>query len=193
MNKQNHENATRANPNKLIYNLLISLGENPEREGLKETPERVIKMYQEVLSGYKVSPESVFKTFDSQGYTELITAINIEFYSLCEHHMVPFFGKVHIGYIPDGRILGLSKFVRLVEIYSRRLQTQENITNQISKAMDEYLKPLGHIVHIESEHLCVSMRGVRKKGFSTKTTIAKGKLKTNKKLIDQFYRDVARG
>lgn len=165
-------------------------GDDPKRSGLRETPDRVYRMYHELLNGYNIEPKTIFKTFDSNGYKGLVTAGNIDFYSLCEHHVIPFFGKVHIGYVPNGRVLGLSKFPRLVEIYSHRLQTQENITQQIAYALEQYLHPRGYIVYVEAEHLCVSMRGIKKKGFVTKTTLSKGLLVKNKKYIKQFYQDI---
>ena len=174
----------------LIKTLITSFGENTNRDGLKETPDRMIKMYSELLSGYKKNPKSVFKKFDSLGFNQLITVSNIDFYSWCEHHIIPFFGKVHIGYVPDDKILGLSKFARLVEVYARRLQTQENLTNQIYNALEKNLHPKGCIVRIEAEHLCVVMRGVKKKGFITKTTVTGGLLKKRNSLIKQFYKDV---
>ncbi len=117
---------------------MVSFGENISREGLTGTPRRVFRMYEELLSGYSQNPDSVFKTFKSNGYKDLVTLTNIDFYSLCEHHLIPFFGKIHIGYIPNGRILGLSKFARLTEILSHRLQTQENLTNQIVNALETH-------------------------------------------------------
>lgn len=189
MNKpKTNEKATR-NPRELVLGLIESFGENPNRDGLKETPDRVVKMYSEVLGGYSVDPSSVFKLFECNGYKNLVTVANIDFYSLCEHHMVPFFGKVHIGYIPNGKVLGLSKFARLVDIYAKRLQTQENLTNQIAKDIEKYLKPKGYIVHIEAEHLCVSMRGIKRKGFLTKTTKSQGLLR-KAEYVEQFYRDI---
>jgi GTP cyclohydrolase I len=180
-----------ANPIQGFVDCIASeFGDNPKRPGLKETPDRVNRMYHELLNGYRIDPNTVFKTFDSNGYKGLVTAVNIDFYSLCEHHIIPFFGKVHIGYIPNGKILGLSKFARLVEIYSHRLQTQENLTKQIADALEKYLHPRGYIVYAEAEHLCVSMRGIKKKGFITKTTISKGLLVKNIKYIKQFYQDI---
>ena len=174
----------------LIKELLVLLGENTNRKGLLETPERVIRMYQELLSGYAQDVKPVVKTFESRGYHDLVTATNIDFYSLCEHHMIPFFGKVHIGYVPNGRILGLSKFARLVDIYAKRLQTQENFTHQLAKAIEDNLHPQGYIVHVEAEHLCVAMRGIKKQDFLTKTTVKGGVLAKKPDLIDQFYRDI---
>ncbi len=173
-----------------ILQLLNSFGEDISRDGLAETPIRVFRMYEELLSGYSQDPKTVFKTFKSNGYKDLVTLTNIGFHSLCEHHMLPFFGKIHIGYIPNGKVLGLSKFVRLTEILSHRFQTQENLTNQIANALEENLNPRGLIVTIEAEHLCMSMRGVRKRDCITKTTIFRGLLKKNTKLIDQFYREI---
>lgn len=175
---------------KLIKNLIASFGEDVNREGLKETPSRIIRMYSELLDGYRKNPKSVFKKFDSNQYHDLVTAANIDFYSLCEHHIIPFFGKAHIGYVPNGKILGLSKFLRIVDIYARRLQTQENLTKQIFDSIKENLHPRGLIVRIEAEHLCVTMRGVRKKGFIARTTISDKLMKRRKILTDQFYKDI---
>ncbi len=173
-----------------VSQLLSGLGKDISREVLIETPQRVSRMYEELLSGYLQDPKTVFKTFKSNGYKDLVTLTNIRFHSLCEHHMIPFFGKVHIGYVPNGRVLGLSKFVRLTEILSRRLQTQENLTNQIADLLEENLNPRGLAVTIEAEHLCMSMRGVRKNDCITKTTILRGLLKRDSKLTDQFYREI---
>lgn len=170
--------------------LASSFGEDINRSGLKETPQRVARMYAELLDGYKKDPKLIFKTFNSNGYKGLVTVANIDFYSLCEHHMIPFFGRIHIGYIPNGKILGLSKFARLIEIYSHRLQTQENLTQQISDSLEKNLDPRGLVVYVEAEHLCVSMRGIKKKGFLTKTTVRTGLLEKKNKLIDQFYKDI---
>lgn len=175
---------------KFIPQLVKSFGEDPQREGLYETPERVGRMYEDLLSGYTINPSSVFKTFKNEGYNDLLTVANINFYSLCEHHLIPFFGNVHIGYVPNGRVLGLSKFARLVDIFARRLQTQENLTKQIFDAIEANLSPTACIVRVEAEHLCVSMRGIKKKGFITLTTISSNNIKKNKSLINQFYKDI---
>lgn len=191
---KNESKKTRKFVKKIFINfvsqLLKSIGENISREGLLETPERVFKMYEELLSGYFQDPKVVFKTFKSNGYKGLVTITNIKFYSLCEHHIIPFFGKIHIAYIPNGKVLGLSKFIRLTEILSHRLQTQENLTNQIANVLEENLTPKGLVVTIEAEHLCMSMRGVRKAECITKTSTLRGLLKTESKLIDQFYREI---
>ncbi len=170
--------------------LLADTSETLNRDGFKETPGRVLRMYKELLSGYQQDPSSIFKVFESDGYNDLVTVCNIDFYSLCEHHMIPFFGKVHIGYVPNGKILGLSKFARLVDIYARRLQTQEHLTTQIQDAIQEHLHPVGSIVHIEAEHLCVSMRGIKKKGFVTKTTVKDSYMTERQDFVNQFYLDI---
>lgn len=170
--------------------LLYSFGEDVSREGLVETPKRVFKMYEELLSGYAQDLKSVFKTFKSNGYQDLILLTNIKFYSLCEHHIIPFFGKIHIGYIPNGKILGLSKFIRLIEILTHRLQTQENLTHQIADALEQNLDPKGLIITVEAKHLCMSMRGVKEDKCITKTTVIRGLLREDNKLIDQFYREI---
>jgi GTP cyclohydrolase I len=174
-----------------VRDLLLHFGEDVKRSGLKETPARVIRMYRELLNGYDKDPKKYLKLFDSNGYHGLVTVANIDFYSLCEHHMIPFFGKVHIGYIPNGKILGLSKFARLIEIFSHRLQTQENITHQLAEVIEKNMHPQGLAVVVEAEHLCVSMRGIKKKGFITVTSVFRNKLKTDSNLVRQFYRDIA--
>jgi len=188
--KKNSSEITKAALENLVKQVITSIGEDPKRDGLKETPVRVAKAFTELLAGYSLNPRESIKLFDSNGFHELIIVENIEFYSLCEHHMLPFFGKVNIGYIPNGKILGLSKFARIVEIYSKRLQTQENLTKQIIDLLSEEIRPRGIIVLIEAKHLCVSMRGVKNKGFITKTVLKRGLLEKNKNLIEQFYRDI---
>lgn len=176
----------------LLSTFLKLHGEDLSREGLQETPNRICRMYKELLCGYLQNPKDVFKTFDSNGYQDLVTVTNIQFYSLCEHHMIPFFGKVHIGYVPNGRVLGLSKFARLTEILSHRLQTQENFTQQIANELEVNLKPEGLIVSVEGEHLCMAMRGIKKPNCITKTTTTRGSLKKEQALVDQFYREIVK-
>lgn len=188
--KKNSSGANFASLEDLVKQVIVKVGEDPKRDGLKETPRRVAKAYQELLSGYTQDEKSVIKLFKNNGFHELVTVGNIEFYSLCEHHMLPFFGKVHIGYIPNGKILGLSKFARIVEIYSRRLQTQENLTKQIFDLISKNVSPKGLIVQVEAKHLCVSMRGIRNNGFVTKTVLKNGLLKNQKGLLNQFYKDI---
>lgn len=174
----------------IIAKLLSAVGENPKRIGLKETPRRVAEMYEELLSGYEKDPKSVFKVFDSEYYNGLVIVSNIYFFSLCEHHLIPFFGKIHIGYVPNGKILGLSKFARLVEIFSKRLQVQERLTKQINDTIVKYLHPLGVIVFCEAEHLCMTMRGVKKNGSKTITISKSGVMETNKNLREEFFMQI---
>lgn len=187
---KNGSEITKAAIENFVKEVVISVGENPKREGLRDTPRRVVKAYDEILSGYFQNPEKTIKLFDSNGFHELVTVGNIEFYSLCEHHMLPFFGTAHIGYIPNGKVLGLSKFARIVEIYSKRLQTQENLNKQIFDLISKSISPKGLVVSLEARHLCVSMRGIKNNGFVTKTVIKGGLLKTNSKLLRQFQDDI---
>lgn len=157
-----------------IREILRLIGEDPDREGLAETPARVARMYEELFRGYGVDPREVLGvTFDEQ-HEELVIVKDIVYYSLCEHHMAPFFGKVHIGYIPSGKIAGLSKLARLVDAVTRRLQVQERITSEIADVMDEVLKPKGVMVVVEGEHLCMCARGVKKPGSKTVTSAVRG-------------------
>jgi len=160
--------------------LLRWAGDDPEREGLIDTPKRVAKAYRELFSGYDLAAEDVLgRTFEEvAGYDDIVLVKDIPFFSHCEHHMVPIIGKVHVAYLPNGRVLGLSKIARVVEIYGRRLQTQETMTAQIAKAIDETLNPRGVAVMIEAEHMCMAMRGVQKQGSTTLTTTFTGTFKT---------------
>lgn len=147
------------------------IGENPEREGLLKTPERVAKTLLELTRGYDMDPLEVLNSAKfKEDYSQTITIKDIEFYSLCEHHMLPFFGKVHVAYIPNGCITGLSKIPRVVDIFSHRLQVQERLTTQICRCIEEALHPLGVMVVVEAQHLCMQMRGVEKQGATTVTT-----------------------
>jgi len=152
--------------------LLRWAGEDPQREGLLDTPARVAKSYRELFSGYDLAAEDVLgRTFEEvAGYDDMVLVKDIPFYSHCEHHMVPIIGKAHVAYLPNGRVLGLSKIARVVDIYGRRLQTQESMTAQIARAIDESLAPRGVAVMIEAEHMCMAMRGVQRQGVSTVTT-----------------------
>jgi len=154
-----------------VATLLAWAGDDPTREGLRDTPARVAKAYQELFAGYAQDPSDVLDTVfeDVGGYGEMVLVKDIPFYSHCEHHIAPFFGHVHIAYYPDGGVFGLSKFGRLVDIYARRLQTQETMTAQILAALDSRLHARGAAVMIEAEHMCMSMRGVRKPGATTVT------------------------
>lgn len=145
-----------------VTRLIESIGEDPTREGLVETPKRFIKAWDFMLSGYKQNPEDILTVFNSDGYNQIILLKDIEMYSMCEHHIIPFIGKAHVAYIPDKKIIGISKLARLVEIYARRLQIQERIGDQVTSALMEYLKPQGAACIIEAYHLCMRMRGVQK-------------------------------
>ena len=162
-----------------IREILIAVGENPDRDGLKKTPARVARAYAEMFAGLQQDPASVLSTTFDLGHEEMVLVKDIEVYSCCEHHLVPFHGVAHVGYIPsaDGRITGLSKLARLVEVYARRPQVQERLTSQIADAMMQHLTPRGVIVVIECEHLCMSMRGVRKTGARTVTSAVRGQLR----------------
>jgi GTP cyclohydrolase IA len=159
-----------------VREILLAIGEDPDRDGLVDTPARVARMYTEQLAGMRQRPEDVLtRIFDSE-HDEIVLVRDIEMYSMCEHHLLPFFGKAHIGYIPNGKgeITGLSKLARLVDVYARRPQVQERMTYQIADALMRSIDPLGVIVVLEAEHLCMSMRGVRKPGAKTVTSAVRG-------------------
>jgi len=161
-----------------VRELLIALGEDPDREGLRRTPERVAGAFHEMFAGLWQRPEEVLTTTFDLGHDELVLVKDIELYSICEHHLVPFHGVAHVGYIPseDGRITGLSKLARLVDVFAKRPQVQERMTAQIADSLVRILRPRGVIVVIEAEHLCMSMRGIRKPGARTVTSAVRGVL-----------------
>ncbi len=171
---------TQAEAEDAVRVLLRWAGDNPNREGLLDTPKRVAKSYRELFSGYDLDASDVLGTTFEEvgGYDDIILVRDIPFHSHCEHHMVPIVGKAHVAYLPAGRVLGLSKIARVVEIYGRRLQTQETMTAQIATAIETTLKPRGVAVLIDAEHMCMSMRGVRKQGSTTLTTSFTGAFKT---------------
>ena len=164
-----------------IRELLIAVGEDPDREGLRETPARVARSYKEIFAGLFQEPADVLTTTFDLGHDEMVLVKDIEVYSTCEHHLVPFHGVAHVGYIPgvDGRITGLSKLARLVDVFARRPQVQKRLTAQIADAMVAELQPRGVLVVVECEHLCMSMRGVRKPGASTVTSSVRGLFRVN--------------
>jgi len=164
-----------------VRTLIRWAGDNPDREGLKETPERVVKAYQELFSGYDLCPkDELSRTFEEvAGYDDLVLVKDIEFFSHCEHHMVPIRGKAHVAYLPEGRVVGLSKIIRVVEIFGHRLQTQEAMTAQIASSIQDILNPRGVAVLIEAEHMCIAMRGIRKQGSTTLTSTFTGSFKDN--------------
>ncbi|NLD78293.1 MAG: GTP cyclohydrolase I FolE [Acidimicrobiales bacterium] len=166
---------------KAVREILLAIGEDPDRDGLLETPARVARMYAEICSGLHEDPtEHLTTTFEAH-HDEMVMVRDIPLYSVCEHHLAPFIGKAHVAYIPndDGRVIGLSKFARLVDGYSRRPQVQERLTSQVADALQESLGPKGVMVVIEAEHLCMSMRGVRKAGTTTVTSAVRGLFRTN--------------
>lgn len=165
--------------------ILEAIGEDPEREGLLETPDRIARMYEEIYSGIGTTAEEhLSKTFTVES-NDLVIEKDITFYSNCEHHLVPFYGKAHIAYIPNGRVTGLSKLARTVEVYAKRPQLQEKLTSDIADAIMKYLEPQGVFVYIEAEHMCMTMRGIRKPGTRTVTTTSRGVFKENSELRNE--------
>ncbi|MGG1517614.1 GTP cyclohydrolase I FolE [Paenibacillus oryzisoli] len=166
--------------------ILRLIGEDADREGLLDTPARVTRMYEEIFAGYAADPRDVLGvTFDEQ-HEELVIIKDIVYFSQCEHHMAPFFGKVHVGYIPSGKVAGLSKFARLVDVVTRKLQVQERITSQIADILEEVLKPHGVMVVVDGEHMCMCSRGVKKYGSKTVTSAVRGIFHTDASLRSEF-------
>ena len=171
MDKERIENAVRE--------ILIAIGEDPDREGLIETPARVARMYEEIFEGLSEDPKKHLKLFN-EGSDEMVIVRDIPLYSMCEHHLLPFVGKAHIAYIPsDGKVIGLSKLARIVSSFAKRPQLQERLTGQIADFIDENMKPLGVAVMVEAEHLCMTMRGARASGSKTKTTALRGIMRSD--------------
>jgi len=170
--------------------LLEGIGEDINREGLRETPGRIARMYEEIFAGMEDDAEKhLTKTFVVEN-NEMVVEKDIVFYSTCEHHLMPFFGKAHVAYIPDGQVVGLSKLARIVETFARRPQLQEQMTHQIADSVMLHLKPKGVMVMIEAEHLCMTMRGVKKPGSQTVTTVIKGDFVDNERLQNTFFQMV---
>ena len=165
---------------KLIHQLLTELGEDPDREGLKKTPERVSRAWKFLTRGYNEDPRALIASaiFEEENQ-EMVLLRNVDFYSMCEHHLMPFFGKAHVAYIPDHRIVGLSKLARLVDVFARRLQVQERLTRQIAETLQSELRPLGVAVVLEAEHLCMQMRGVEKQNSVAVTSCMLGVFRDN--------------
>jgi len=178
----------------LVREILSRLGEDPDREGLLKTPERVAKAMRWMTSGYRMDPmEMITKALFTEKHESMILVRDIELYSMCEHHMLPFFGKAHIAYIPNGQIVGLSKLARLVEVFARRLQVQERMTDQIAQTMQCTLKPEGVGVVIEAYHLCMMMRGVEKQNSRTVTSAVRGSFRDDARTREEFLRLVVGG
>lgn len=167
--------------------LLEGIGEDITREGLVETPDRIARMYGEIYGGYEEDAGAhLSKTFHVEN-NEMVMEKDIAFYSTCEHHLLPFYGKAHIAYIPDGKVVGLSKLARTVEVYAKRLQLQEQLTGQIADALMGHLRPKGVMVMIEAEHMCMTMRGIKKPGSQTVTIVKRGVFQDDKELSDTFF------
>jgi GTP cyclohydrolase I len=176
-----------------VREILLEIGEDPERDGLVRTPERMHRMWLELTCGYRVDPDRLINgaVFDV-GYSEMVVIKGIPFYSLCEHHMLPFFGTAAVGYLPRGRVIGISKIPRVVEMYARRLQVQERMTQQIADFLQQRLNPYGVGVVIEAEHLCLAMRGVQKGGATMTTSSVLGTFRTTKETRDEFMAHLER-
>jgi GTP cyclohydrolase I len=177
-----------------VENLLEAIGEDPQREGLKNTPDRVARMYMELLEGYWMDPETLLNgaLFDEQ-YDEMVVVRDIEFYSLCEHHILPFLGRAHVAYLPRGRVVGLSKVPRIVDMFARRLQVQERMTRQIAEFIQEQLNPFGVAVVIEGLHLCATMRGVKKHDARMTTSAMLGAYLKSHSTRQEFLNIISRG
>ena len=174
--------------------LLRALGEKPEREGLKHTPKRVARMYTELLSGYHADPQKIVNgALFNITYDEMVIVRDIEFYSLCEHHLLPFIGRAHIAYMPAGKVIGLSKIPRIVDMFARRLQVQERLTRQIADLLQELLEPDGVAVVMEGMHLCTMMRGVKKHDARLTTSAMHGAFRTNAATRQEFLENISRG
>jgi GTP cyclohydrolase IA len=177
-----------------IASILTAVGENPEREGLVRTPERVARMYAELLAGYHTDPKAIVNDaiFEVK-YDEMVIVRDVEFYSLCEHHLLPFMGRVHVAYIPDGKVLGLSKIPRIIDLYARRLQVQERMTRQIADMIRDLLHPQGVAVVVEALHLCMMMRGVQKHNARMTTSAMNGAFRSNPATRQEFLANIGRG
>lgn len=194
-----YQNIDRYNPEKITRiashyeSILTDLGEDPSREGLLKTPERVAKALQFLTQGYDSNPSAILRSaMFKEDYSQMVLVKDIEIFSMCEHHMLPFFGKAHIAYIPNGHIVGLSKLPRVVEAYARRLQVQERLTNEIRDCIQHTLKPAGVAVLIECKHLCMAMRGVQKQNSITTTSAFTGEFISNENTRDEFLQLITR-
>jgi GTP cyclohydrolase I len=178
----------------VVSEFLRTLGERPEREGLRNTPRRVARMYAELLSGYHTDPQKIVNgAVFNINYDEMVIVRDIEFYSLCEHHMLPFLGRAHVAYMPAGKVIGLSKIPRIVDLFARRLQVQERMTRQIASELQELLEPKGVAVVVEALHLCMMMRGVKKHDARMTTSAMHGAFRTNLATRQEFLDNIGRG
>jgi GTP cyclohydrolase I len=174
-----------------VYHILVNLGEDPEREGLRRTPHRVAKAYAELLEGYDQDVKTILNgaTFEVEyGEGEMVVVSDIEYSSMCEHHMLPFTGVAHVAYLPGDQVIGLSKIPRFVDMFARRLQIQERLTNEVADALVEAIDPKGVMVVVEGQHSCAALRGVKKHGVNMTTTAQRGEFRTDRELREEFYR-----
>lgn len=179
---------------KAVHDMLVAFGEDPDREGLRRTPERVARMYSELLAGYRTDPVAMINdACFNVTYDEMVVVRDIEFYSLCEHHILPFIGRAHVAYIPKGRVIGLSKIPRIIDMFARRLQVQERMTRQVADFIDGLLQPQGVAVVIEALHLCSMMRGVKKHDARMTTSAMLGSFRTNIATRQEFLDNISRG
>ena len=185
--ERNKEDITRS-----IYKMIEHIGDDPAREGVEDTPKRVVKSWNTIFGGYKQNPEDILKTQFVADYDEMVVLKDIEFYSTCEHHMLPFFGKAHVAYLPNGKVVGISKLARLVEIYARRLQIQERLTTQIAQSIMKILKPLGCGVVVEAKHFCMVSRGVEKQNSNMVTSALEGEFKEGE-VKQEFFKLINHG
>lgn len=194
LHEKNEGNINIETTSRIIRELIEAVGEDPAREGLKNTPDRVARMYTELLSGYTAEPERIVNgaLFDIN-YDEMVIVRDIEFYSLCEHHLLPFIGRAHVAYIPAGKVIGLSKIPRIVDMYARRLQIQERMTRQIADFVQTTLQPQGVAVVVEAMHMCAMMRGVKKHDARMTTSAMHGSFRANLATRQEFLDNVSRG
>ena len=172
----------------IVISMLRVIGEDPEREGLKDTPSRVARSWSEIFGGYKEDPAKILrKTFTADGYDEMIMLKNVEFFSMCEHHILPFFGKITVAYIPEDRVAGISKIARVIDVFAYRLQIQERMTVQIADAINDALDPKGVMVVIEAQHLCMMLRGVEKQGQVMTTSAVRGVFLKKQEVRGEFF------
>lgn len=177
-----------------VRQMLVAFGEDPNRKGLARTPERVARMYTELLAGYRADPDRMINdALFEVSYDEMVIVRDIEFFSLCEHHMLPFMGRVHVAYLPNGKVIGLSKIPRIIDLYARRLQVQERMTRQIADFLHETLQPLGVAVVVEGLHLCTMMRGVKKHDARMTTSAMHGAFRASLATRQEFLANISRG
>lgn len=175
-----------------VRQIIEVIGDNPTRSGLKETPDRVIKSWEELYRGYKQDPAEVFKVFD-ENHDEMVVLKDVEFYSMCEHHMLPFFGRAHIGYLPLGKVIGVSKLARLLDVFARRLQIQERLGSQVVDALMEHLKPKGAGIILEAQHFCMTCRGVNKQNSVMTTSSLRGAFRDDPATRAEFLSLIGKG